>query len=66
MNFSILEIPRNLINQFRLKEMHYNVIYDRYAETFDETTEAVSAMLGKLHEKFPAKIEEKDKGRFYI
>ena len=52
MNFSILEISRNLINQFRLEEVHYNVIYDSYAETFDEATEAIIAMLGEFHEKF--------------
>ena len=61
MNFSILEISRNLINQFRLEEVHYNVIYDSYAETFDEATEAIIAMLGEFHEKFSALMEEKDK-----
>jgi hypothetical protein len=61
MNFSILEISRNLINQFRLEEVHYNVIYDSYAETFEQATEAVSAMLAEFHAKFSAKMEEKDK-----
>ena len=61
MNFSIVEISKNLINQFRLEEVHYNVIYDSYAETFDDATDAVSAMLEEFHQKFSALMEEKDK-----